>query len=362
MSRPRSRQNRERRRRKAERFYALPCMLAILITASILTAAGHALRGEVDDSLPPYRDAPDIAVPMLMLSEGYFSDRSGTAQTLEYAPVVTAIPLPTDALTAAAPEPSAETLAARSPLSTPSRVPTQTPAPVPAPPTPSRVPTPTPEPVMTPTPEPTLPQPTAITPDNITESYFDHTLFIGDSKTDGMRMWARLGEAHYFCGTNYSAYNIQNKRTSDEAFSDASLDWVLRHFSYDQIYILLGYNEAGYPLESLRNQFTELIGYVHAAQPKARIVIHSVMHASKAVGEKYDYYRPYNFDRINDMLETLAETEDWLYYVDCNPPFVDEQGYLLSDVSNDGEHLTPTYTKKWAQEIMKRAVIPETAE
>ena len=38
--------------------------------------------------------------------------------------------------------------------------------------------------------------------------------------------------------------------------------------------------------------------------------------------------------------------------------FCDENGYLLSKVTNDGEHLTPDYTRQWAQEILARAIVP----
>ena len=106
-------------------------------------------------------------------------------------------------------------------------------------PLPTLPPTPTPSPSPTPTPEPT--------PTPVPESFFDHTLFIGDSKTDGLRMWGRLGQAQYFCGTNYSVYNIFDKTASDEAFKSAKLSKVLSSRKYDQVYILLGYNECCYP-------------------------------------------------------------------------------------------------------------------
>ncbi len=194
-------------------------------------------------------------------------------------------------------------------------------------------------------------------PEPAPESYFDHTLFIGDSKTDEMRNAVRIGQAQYFCDTNFSVYNVFEKTASDALFTNASLDWVLRRFSFDQIYIILGYNESGYPYGGLMDQFDYVIRRVHEAQPNARIILHAVMHASERVSGSYSDYSVANLERVNEGIRALAESYDYTYFVDCNEPFCDENGYLLSYVSADGEHLLPDYSRQWAEEIRRRAVI-----
>ena len=337
------------RKKKKRRYYALPCMIAIAVVAALAAGSGFVLRRTLLKGLPQYDAAPDIAIPMMLLqdsgplreararAEWEAAEREAARQTPPPTAVPTAAPTaaPTAVLTAS-----------------PTEVPTASPTPEPvstAAPTPVPSPTPTPTPTPEPTPEPT--------PTPVPESFFDHTLFIGDSKTDGMRMWGRLGQAQYFCGTNYSVYNIFEKKASDEAFKNATLDSVLASNEYDQIYILLGYNECGYPYESLMDQFRYVISRVHKAQPKARIILHGIMHASERVARKYDYYTVTNIERVNDGLRELAASYDGLYYVDCNEAFCDENGYLLPNVSSDGEHLTPEYTAQWAQEIRKRAIV-----
>lgn len=354
MTKKKAAARRGRKSGRRRRYYAAPCMIAILALAAALTATGHALRGSLLAGLPQYDDAPDIAIPMMLLQ-----DRGPLREARERAAWEAEQAREAEAAFAAPAEPE----------------PTAVPAPVE--PEPTAVPAPV-EPEPTAAPAPVEPEPTAPIPERIdaegtvpdapeaeptarpevTEAYFDHTLFIGDSKVDGMRMWARLGGAHYFCGTNYSVYNLLDRRASDEAFKDAKLSSVLKKFRYDQIYIVLGYNEAGYPYENLMKQFQYVISLVHKAQPQARIILHGVMHASERVANKYDYYTPQTLERINSGLRALADEWDGLYYVDCNAPFCDENGYLLSSVSNDGEHLTPEYTAQWAQEIMNQAVVP----
>lgn len=194
---------------------------------------------------------------------------------------------------------------------------------------------------------------------NIDEHYFDHTLFIGDSRTEELSLWGRLGKARYFCGVSYSVFNIFSKKVDNDDFHGATLKKALAEREYDQVYIMLGYNESGYPYDSLMKQYTEVLDYVQDAQPTARIVLHGIMHASRKAAKATPAYAPKHLEKINKGIRKLAEKRDDVYYVDCNGPFCDEDGYLKEDVSNDGEHLDVKNTEKWRDEILKQAVIPE---
>ena len=366
------------RKKKKRRYYALPCMVAIAVVAVLAAGSGFVLRRTLLKGLPQYDGQPDIAIPMMLLQDsGPLREARARAEweaaeqeAAQQAQTATAVPTEAPAtepettaapaISAAPPEAStpepaavvvfseastaeseAATIAEPAVTAAPTELPTEAPTAIPT---------------EAPTPEPT-PEPTEVpAPTEFPESFFDHTLFIGDSKTDGMRMWGRLGQAQYFCGTNFSVYNIFDKKASDADFKNASLDKVLASHKYDQIYILLGYNEAGYPFESLMDQFRYVIARVHKAQPKARMILHGIMHASARVGAKYSYYSVGNLEAVNDGLRQLAEDTEGLFYVDCNAPFCGEDGYLLADVSADGEHLTPEYTAQWAQEIRRQAI------
>ena len=152
-------------------------------------------------------------------------------------------------------------------------------------------------------------------------------------------------------------YNVFDRTASDEAFQNAKLDWVLRRFQYDQIYIILGYNECGYPYGGLMDQFDYVVRRVRDAQPQARIILHAVMHASERVS--WGDYAVENLDRVNEGIRALADSYENTYFIDCNEPFCDENGYLYSYVSADGEHLLPDYSVQWAEEIRRRAITDE---
>ena len=330
-------------RKKKKKFYAVPVMIAILILAVLLTAAGYLMRRTILAGLPQYDNAPDIAVPMMLIQDS--GPLRAARERAEWEARQAEMIMPTPGIP---PEPIPEPTAEPTPLlETDENVivlPEETPVP----------PDVTPEPLPEPTPEST-PQPT---PELVEESYFDNTLFIGDSKTDEMRNYKRLGEAQYFCGTNFSVYNVFDKTASDDAFTGARLDWVLRRYSFNQVYILLGYNECGYPFGGLMDQFDYVVRRVHDAQPNARIIIHAIMPAAERVS--WGDYALENIQRVNGGLRDLTENYDYLYFVDCNGPFCDENGYLLSYVAADGEHLLPQYCEQWAEEIRRLAIVDES--
>ena len=171
-----------------------------------------------------------------------------------------------------------------------------------------------------------------------------------------MRKAVRIGQAQYFADTNYSVYNVFDKQATDRDFTDAKLEWVLQNWQYDQIYIALGYNECGYPYAGLMDQFDYVLRRVHEAQPQARIILHAVMHANKYVSNSYEYYSVENLEKVNSGLRELADSYDWVWFVDCNGPFVDEDGYLYDYMSMDGEHLLPDYSLIWAEELRRQAI------
>ena len=108
--------------------------------------------------------------------------------------------------------------------------------------------------------------------------------------------------------------------------------------------------------KGLMDQFDYVLRRVHDSQPQARIILHAVMHANRYVSNSYDYYSVENLEKVNSGLRELAEAYDWVWFVDCNAPFCDEEGYLYDYMSMDGEHLLPDYSILWAEEIRRQAV------
>jgi len=178
----------------------------------------------------------------------------------------------------------------------------------------------------------------------------EKVLFIGDSRTCGLRDHARLEGADYFCEVGMSAFNVGSKKLSDQNFQNRTLASLLAEREYSCVVINLGLNEAGYPLDSLLHAYRELLCVVSQTQPQAVIAVHGVL----AVSQRWTVHTPYaslqNIQIINAGLHSLAE-EFRLDYLDANSEFSDANGYLPDYLTADGCHFYAKYTKRWADWI-----------
>ena len=180
--------------------------------------------------------------------------------------------------------------------------------------------------------------------------YFDDTLFIGDSRVCGLRDFARLGRADYFCDVGMTTFNIWERKTSDWYFSEMGLEKLLRYYRYGKIYISLGINACGYPVKNFQDQYTILVNTIRQFQPDAIIVLHGIIAVSEEYANGRSYYQPDQIAERNEFISTLADGKE-IFYIDANPVFTDSDGYLMKSVSNDGCHFTAKEYALWSQWI-----------
>lgn len=178
----------------------------------------------------------------------------------------------------------------------------------------------------------------------------EKVLFIGDSRTCGLRDHARLEGADYFCQVGMSVFNVSGSELSDQGFQDRSLASLLEEREYSCVLINLGLNEAGYPQDSLLHAYRELLKAVAQTQPQAVIVLHGVLTVSRRWVKLTPYAAPENIRCINEELRTMAE-EFHVYYLDANVEFADADGYLPDELTADGCHLYAKHTRRWADWI-----------
>lgn len=142
-------------------------------------------------------------------------------------------------------------------------------------PAPDPQPDPEPEPEPEPDPEPE-PQPPVVVTNAVygqDESFFDDALFIGDSRMVNVANYARLGNADYFADVGMTVFKMFSTTASDKDFGATDLASLLRSREYSHIFIMLGLNEAGYPLGNLFDAYQEDLDQLRQLQPNATIYI-----------------------------------------------------------------------------------------
>lgn len=183
-------------------------------------------------------------------------------------------------------------------------------------------------------------------PEGVEESWFDDVLFIGDSRTVGLKSYARSGNADYFCDVGMSVFNYKDKSLSDQNFSNETLDSLLSTKKYSKIFIHLGLNEIGYPAPSLHAAYKMLVDFVRGKQPDAVIILQGIMSVNQRKASEASYFSPQSIRSLNNKIQSFANGRDILY-IDCNEYLADEDGYLYNNLTNDGCHPTGSGYRIW---------------
>lgn len=332
--------------------HLLPWILAASMV--LVMAAGACIKYQLLKPLGLYQEKNIVELPFFLLS-----DQGALAAVRDAMfppeetdpPVTTQEPQVTTEFTEPTEEPTTE--AVTEPSTEPPTEPSTAPVTVP----PTTVP-PTTQPPETDPPAPVTTAPPVVNPtlefsgDPVDWSWFDDVLFIGDSRTVGLRDYARAGNADYFCTVGMSSFNALKESTtaSDDDFPEQTLQSLLASKAYGKIIIALGINECGYSTSSMIKQYKKVVQTVRDAQPDAVIILHSIMTVGRNKAAKGDHFHPEHLFMLNDKIKAVANGTD-IFYIDVNEAFADSEGYLPSSFSKDGCHLYAKYTKYWADWI-----------
>jgi len=178
----------------------------------------------------------------------------------------------------------------------------------------------------------------------VDDAYFNNTLFIGDSRIDGIGLFSDLKNADYLCKTGISVYTVLGytmKFRSGGALSseEVYLRQALSRKQYDHIYIMIGVNELGINDEkAFVDQYRIVIEEIQKLQPDATIYILGIMNVSQEVSADSSYCNNDNINARNWEIAHIADGKS-IFYLDVNPAVCDEDGFLRKDYSNDGIHL-----------------------
>lgn len=190
------------------------------------------------------------------------------------------------------------------------------------------------------------------------DSYFNDAVFLGDSRTLGISDYAGLEGADFFCDNGMTIYKLLEDSgvTWQRTGEKMDMKKVLQEKRYGKIYIMLGMNELGYGDTTMYlKQYLKVIRQLREWQPEAVIYVMANLHVSR---EKNNMESEFNNININDKNVASARLADGrnVFYLDCNPIFTDEEGYLRAELTFDGVHLYAQHYDKWREFLMEHGV------
>jgi len=196
----------------------------------------------------------------------------------------------------------------------------------------------------------------------VEDTYFADTAFLGDSRTDGLRLYSGLKETNYFCATGATVESVFTKKVwGPEGNKIPLLDAMAKETNYSKIYVMLGVNELGWSkVEIFRGQYAKLIERIREDHPDATVVIQSILPVSARQEAKKTYVNNKRIAEYNEAIVSLAEELD-CEYLNVQEAVIGEDGCLKPELTSDGVHLNIRGCKTWLEYLKTHSVGPAAA-
>ena len=196
----------------------------------------------------------------------------------------------------------------------------------------------------------------------VDDSYFDDAVFIGNSRTEGFKLYSGLSNAQYYTAIGLMVDTIFTKPYAEVNGEKTTIMEALKTTDFSKVYIMLGMNELGWVYGSVYQEYYgRIIDGIREINPDAVIYIQSILPVSAEKSAGDDIYNNPRIDEFNGLLRELAEEKE-VYYVNVAEAVAGEDGCLPEGASFDGVHLTPDYCAKWRDYLKTHTVIVESAE
>ncbi len=187
----------------------------------------------------------------------------------------------------------------------------------------------------------------------VNDGYFNNAVFIGDSLTDGLRLYANT-PGLFLCNTGVNISDI----SSFSASTGNNIIEEIKNTSGDKFYIMLGINDNIFE-ESMISEFIRKYGYfidmIREYHPKSIIYIQSMLPVSKEKENTSRFKNSIIYKCNNELLKLAIEKN--VYYLNVAEEFKDGNGYLKNEISVDGVHFKTPYYANWYN-YLKNHIVP----
>lgn len=191
----------------------------------------------------------------------------------------------------------------------------------------------------------------------VEDDYFDDAVFIGDSRTRSLQLYAGLEHTTFLADTGLTIYTVLDKKLTPSTMTTKTTvtDYLTNH-QFNKIYLMLGINEVGTgTAESFCRSYGEVIETLRELQPDAIIYLQAILHISESKDKEHTYINNAAIIERNEALQSLTDNVH-VFWLDCNPAVCDENGYLFDSYTFDGVHLQAKYVYLWTDYLKQHAI------
>ncbi len=193
----------------------------------------------------------------------------------------------------------------------------------------------------------------------VRKTYFDDAVFLGDSITEGIKLYDVMSNATILSNTGIGLGNIFTKEVDALGKQQTLID-ALGTTNAGKVYILMGANSMADNKESFIDDYRKLVEAVKQKAPNAIIYVQSILPVTQTYAKAKPTFANSRIDEFNVALEEMCN-ELKVYYIHVADVMKDKDGGLFENYSADGIHFGPTLYKEWFGYLHEHAV-PDGSE
>jgi len=200
--------------------------------------------------------------------------------------------------------------------------------------------------------------------EEVTPEWFADAVFVGDSRTDGLRLYGGITEAEFICYKGLICQQFSTKECITLNGAKVTAEAALRSKPYGKVFVMLGLNEMDFTPEDFAADYAVLIDAVRAAQPEADLYFQLLLPINdqrRAEAGLPSYFNNEKAAAFNAEIARLCE-EKQVYLVNVPEGVCDETGQLPYEKTTDGVHLSKAWYQQWHAYLRTHTVDAEPTE
>ena len=191
--------------------------------------------------------------------------------------------------------------------------------------------------------------PKELKPEDIVIDYslFENSIFIGNSRTQGLFRYSDLSAKEYTY-QGLTVDTIHTERVINQNGSKVTIaDAIRLSPNFETAYIMMGTNELGWKVRRIFiERYEKIIDLVLEANPECTIYVQSILPVAERISLNDKVFNMPTINEFNSLIKDMCERKG-VIYVDITSALVNENGYLPDEASNDGIHLNKLYCRIW---------------
>ena len=186
--------------------------------------------------------------------------------------------------------------------------------------------------------------------------WFSDAVFIGDSRTEGLKLYSGITGADFLDYTGVTVYDIvDGKKVIGTGSGKVSVLDALTGKQYQKIYVALGVNELGYyDPDGFAATYGSLIDKIRELEPDATVYVQSIIPVNEAKCKANSIPSYITNDGVASYNAALAQmaAEKQVPFVNVSEAMVDATGTVPRENTGDGVHFKKEGYVKWLNYLL----------